>query len=56
MWLIMYSMDAKDFFNDFGDEFFYFDITKIVIDTLVHEPIYRGSIIGHYNVDSERLS
>jgi hypothetical protein len=56
MWLIMYSMDAKDFFNDFGDEFFYFDITKIVVDRLVHEPIYCGSIIGHYNVDSERLS
>jgi hypothetical protein len=54
-----YNMDSMDSFNDFilnelndssssdDDEFFYFDAAEIVANTLVDEPIRRGSIIGH---------
>jgi hypothetical protein len=35
------------------DEIFYFGTAKIVENTLVVEPICRGSIIGHRIVDRE---
>jgi hypothetical protein len=61
-------MDLGDEFNDFianelidsssldDEDNFYFDITNIVSDAPLNEPIHRGSIIGRRTVDRERLS
>jgi hypothetical protein len=60
-------MDFEDEFNNFvvnvlidssssdDDDNFYFDAANIAVEVSHNEPIHRGSIVGHRNVDHERF-